>query len=67
MTLTAFLAEQDIVVPDGWDLSGGLSGISGDGRVLAGWAFGPLGMQSFVIRIDAGDAIFADGFDTAAP
>ena len=46
-------------MPDGWDLSGGLTGISADGRTLVGWGSGPLGTQSYVIRIDPPDAIFA--------
>jgi hypothetical protein len=48
-------------------MSGGLTGISADGNTLVGWAFGPLGMQSYVIRLEAqvDDAIFADGFDSA--
>jgi hypothetical protein len=60
-----FLAEQGITIPDGWDLSGGLDAISADGQLLGGWAFGPLGMQSYLIRLDSNDAIFADGFDPA--
>ena len=65
MTLADYLAEQDIAVPDGWDLSGGLGAISGDGRLLGGWAFGPLGTQSFLVRIDGSDTVFADGFESA--
>jgi hypothetical protein len=63
MTLADYLDEQGIAVPDGWDLSGGLGAISGDARLLGGWAFGPLGMQSFLVRIDAGDTLFQDGFE----
>ena len=63
MMLADYLAEEGIVVPDGWDLSGGLTGISADGRTIVGWGSGPLGTQSYVIRIDAPDAIFAGGFD----
>ena len=59
--LTDFLAERGITVPPGWDLSGGLDAISGDGMLLGGWAFGPLGMQSYLIRLD--DGIFANGFE----
>jgi uncharacterized membrane protein len=63
MMLADFLAEKGIEVPDGWDLSGGLTGISADGRTLVGWGFGPNGTQSYVVRIDAPDPIFASGFD----
>ena len=63
MMLADYLAEQNIAVPDGWDLSGGLTGISADGRTIVGWGTGPLGAQSYVIRIDPPDAVFADGFD----
>ena len=66
VTLVDFLAEQGIAVPEGWDLSGGLGAVSGDGRLLAGWGFGPQGMQSYVIRLDAADAIFTDGFEVPA-
>jgi hypothetical protein len=67
LTLADFLAEQEIAIPDGWDMSGGLTGISADGNTLVGWAFGPLGMQSYVIRLapDVVDVIFTDGFDSA--
>lgn len=61
--LADYLAEQGIEVPPEWDLSGGLGGLSADGRVLAGWAFGPLGLQSYIVRIDGDDAIFRDGFE----
>ncbi len=63
MLLADYLAEQNITVPEGWDLSGGLTGISADGRVLVGWGTGPLGAQSYVIMIDAPDTLFRDGFD----
>jgi hypothetical protein len=63
MMLADYLAEEGIVIPDGWDLSGGLTGISADGRTIVGWGTGPLGAQSYVIRIDLPDAIFASGFD----
>ena len=63
MLLADYLAEQGITLPDGWDLSGGLTAISANAHLLGGWAFGPLGTQSYIIRIDRPDAIFADGFD----
>lgn len=63
MLLADYLAEQNIEVPAGWDLSGGLGAISGDARVLGGWGFGPNGTQSYIIRIGNSDAIFASGFD----
>lgn len=67
VTLADFLAEHEITIPEGWDMSGGLTGISADGNTLVGWAFGPLGMQSYVIRLqpEVDDMIFADGFDAA--
>ena len=66
VTLSDFLAEHEVEIPDGWDMSGGLTGISADGNTLVGWAFGPSGMQSFVIRLQppTSDVIFVDGFDT---
>jgi uncharacterized membrane protein len=63
MPLADYLAEQGIALPDGWDLSGGLTAISGDAHLLGGWGFGPLGLQSYIVRIDADDAIFRSGFD----
>ena len=60
--LEAYLAEIGIDVPAGWSFGQGLSDISADGDVLAGWGIGPLGLQSYVVRI-VGDAIFDDGFD----
>jgi uncharacterized membrane protein len=61
--LADYLAEVGIAVPDGWDLSGGLTAMSADGRTLGGWGFGPLGTQSYIIHVDRPDPIFADGFD----
>jgi hypothetical protein len=63
MLLADYLAEQGITVPDGWDLSGAVDAISSDAKLLGGWGFGPLGTQSYVIRINRADPIFADGFD----
>ncbi len=66
VSLADFLAEQGIEIPAGWDVGGGLGGLSADGHTLAGWGFGPLGMQSYIVQIDAGedgDVIFASGFD----
>ena len=67
VTLSDFLAEHAIEIPAGWDMSGGLTGISADGNTLVGWAFGPSGMQSYVIRLEPEnrDVIFVDGFDGA--
>jgi uncharacterized membrane protein len=59
--LIDYLAQQGIAVPPDWNLSGGLDAISGDGMLLGGWAFGPLGQQSYLIKID--ETIFADGFE----
>ena len=68
VTLIDYLAEQGISVPEGWDLNGGgLGGISADGSVLAGWAVGPLGLQSYIIKLDRPETIFADGFELPAP
>ncbi|HKE46689.1 MAG TPA: hypothetical protein VKB52_01375 [Rhodanobacteraceae bacterium] len=61
--LADYLAEQGIAVPDGWDLSGGLTAISADAHTLGGWGFGPLGTQSYIVRIDRPNAIFANGFE----
>ena len=63
MLLTDYLAEQNITVPDGWDLTGALDAMSGDAKLLGGWATGPTGPQSYIIRIDRPDPIFANGFD----
>jgi hypothetical protein len=63
MMLADFLAEKGIEIPDGWDLGGGLTGISADGRTLVGWGAGPNNETSYVIRIDPPDAVFANGFD----
>jgi hypothetical protein len=64
MFLADYLAEQGIAVPDGWDLSGGLTAISADGHTLGGWGFGPGGgTQSYIIHVDRKDSVFADGFD----
>ncbi|MET0229582.1 MAG: hypothetical protein ABW186_01465 [Rhodanobacteraceae bacterium] len=66
MLLADFLAEQHIAVPEGWDLSGGLTGISADGRTLVGWGTGPgpeYPTLSYVVRLDAPDPIFSNGFD----
>jgi uncharacterized membrane protein len=62
MPLTEYLAEVQIEVPQPWSFGNGLSDISADGHVLTGWGIGPLGVQSYVVRI-LGDSIFADGFD----
>ena len=62
--LADYLAEEGITVPDGWDLSGGLTAISADAHTLGGWGFGPGGTtQSYIIHIDRRDSIFANGFD----
>ena len=63
MLLADYLAEEGITVPDGWDLSGGLTAMSADAHTLGGWGFGPLGTQSYIVRIDRRDPIFANGFD----
>ncbi len=68
MLLADFLAEQNITVPEFWDLSGGLTGISADGYTLVGWGsyfdgVNPPETRSYVIRLDKPDAVFANGFD----
>jgi uncharacterized membrane protein len=65
MLLEDFLAEQNIDVPDGWNFQGGLTALSADGRTLGGWGGGPNGQTSYIVQLDADDAIFADGFDPA--
>lgn len=52
-TVATFLGEQGIAIPAGWDptLSGGFGGISANGMIMAGWSFGPLGQQSYIIKL----------------
>jgi hypothetical protein len=38
-------------------------GMNSYAQPIVGWGTGPLGAQSYVIRIDLPDAIFASGFD----
>jgi probable HAF family extracellular repeat protein len=70
MTAGDYLAEQNITVPAGWDasLAGGFGGISANGQVMAGWSFGPLGMQSYLVHVwcDVPTAGSADSCPTAA-
>jgi uncharacterized membrane protein len=66
--LSDYMAARGIEVPAGWDFSGGLTAVSGDGSMVAGWTlFGATGMQSFIVTgiNDPLDKIFADGFDGA--
>ncbi len=68
ISLPAFLVEQGIEVPAGWDpdLAGGFGGISADGTVMSGYAYGPSEeLQSYIIRIEgvSDDVIFANGFE----
>jgi len=46
--LADYLAAQDVVVPDGWNLQSG-SGISADGKTIGGWGVGPTAFTSFVV------------------
>jgi len=64
-----YLAARNIEVPAGWTLQGSLSGISGDGSIIGGWAFGPDFTQSFIVSGANGpvDKLFADGFDPPPP
>ncbi|MBN8727425.1 MAG: hypothetical protein J0H15_06930 [Xanthomonadales bacterium] len=64
VTLPEFLDEQGIAIPDGWgDLVGGLTAMSADGYTLGGWAFGDTALQSYIIKLDAPDGIFQNGFE----
>jgi len=68
--LTDYMADRGIEVPSGWDFSGALSAVSGDGSMVAGWTlFAPGGTRSFVVTgiNDPLDEIFANGFDGAPP
>lgn len=64
MTAGDYLAEQNIAVPSGWNasLQGGLGGISADGRIMAGWSFGPLGVQSYVVKIWCSSPSLGSGY-----
>jgi hypothetical protein len=67
---TDYMASRGIDYPTDWGFEGGLTAVSGDGSTVAGWTrASPNGMQSFVVTgVDAPvDALFADGFDGAAP
>lgn len=67
MPLTAYLAEQGVTIPEGWDpdLAGGFGAISGDGTVMGGWSFGPVGILSYIVRVapEVSDTVFANGFE----
>ena len=69
-TVTAgeFLTEQGITVPAGWDasLAGGFGGISADGKVMAGWSFGPLGIQSYVVKLWCSAPTFSSSWSCPA-
>lgn len=69
-TLQDYLAARNISIPDGWQFEGGLTAVSGDGTMAAGWTrVGPAGLQSFVVTgLDSPlDSIFASGFDGPPP
>ena len=68
--LTDYMDARAIAYPSDWGFSGGLTGLSGDGTMAAGWTIdSPNGMQSFIVTgLDAPtDAIFANGFDGPPP
>lgn len=65
--LTDYMAARGIAYPSDWGFEGGLTAITGDGLVVAGWTrTGASGLQSFVVTgIDAPiDALFGNGFDS---
>lgn len=63
VTVLQYLAEKGISVPAGWDsaLAGGFGGISGDGTLMAGWSFGPLGQQSYIIQVPCARPLVSSG------
>lgn len=66
--LVDWLAERGATVPPAWDanLAGGVTGISGDGRLISGWSPSALAPNnhppSYLIRVTS-DTLFADGFN----
>ena len=62
-SILQYLAEKGISVPAGWDsaLAGGFGGISGDGTLMAGWSFGPLGQQSYIIQVPCARPLVSSG------
>lgn len=48
--LSDYLATQDVVVPEGWQLMSG-GGVSADGKTLSGWGLSPTMLTSFVIDL----------------
>lgn len=68
--LTDYMAERAIELPAGWELIGGLTALSGDGTMAAGWTMlSPNGTQSFIVTgLDTPtNTIFANGFDGPPP
>lgn len=68
--MTDYLAARNIEVPADWGFSGGLTAVSGDGTMAAGWTIdSPNGMQSYVVTgLDSQlDRIFSNGFDGPPP
>ena len=49
--LDTWLAGQGVDV-SGWDL-GSATAISDDGKVIAGWGFGPDGLQGWVVELES--------------
>ena len=48
--LRDYVIAHGVTIPDGWDLTSA-NAVSGDGQVIAGWGFGPNGLDSFVIDL----------------
>lgn len=68
MMFTDYMTSRGIEFPSDWQFEGGLTAISGDGDMVAGWTrASPNGMQSFIVTgVNAPvDHLFKDGFDPA--
>jgi hypothetical protein len=68
--LTDYMDARLIAYPSDWGFQGGLTAISGDGKMAAGWTItSPNGQQSFIVTgLDSQtDSIFANAFDGPAP
>lgn len=67
--LTDYMDARLVAYPSDWPFQGGLTAVSGDGKMAAGWTLTPDGTRSFVLTgLDAQtDSIFASGFDGPPP